>query len=69
MPRFLEKIGSCAFEGCTSLKEVSIPDFVEKIGSCAFKGCTSLKEVRISKFTTFDHDTFPEETEIIVCKP
>ena len=33
------------FAGCTSLKEVVIPDSVEKIGPYTFNGCTNLERV------------------------
>ena len=33
------------FEGCTSLKSVSLPETLTSIGSDSFKGCTSLKEI------------------------
>ena len=37
-----EVIPEKAFEGCTTLKNVSIPDTVKAIGNGAFTGCTSL---------------------------
>ena len=43
----LKKIFGGAFEGCTSLVSVSIPDGVTKIGGGAFEGCTSLASVSI----------------------
>ena len=36
-------IGSYAFEGCTSLTSVTIPDSVTSIGSYAFEGCDNLQ--------------------------
>ena len=33
------------FSGCSSLKEITIPDSVESIGHGAFSGCTSLKSI------------------------
>lgn len=41
----LTQIGGSAFEGCTSLKEITLPNTVKKIDSRAFYGCTSLIEV------------------------
>jgi hypothetical protein len=35
-------IGERAFEGCTGLTSLVIPNFVTRIGVCAFKGCTGL---------------------------
>jgi hypothetical protein len=40
-------IGNSAFEGCTSLKRITLPDTTEKIGNEAFKGCDSLTEISI----------------------
>ncbi len=38
-------IGSYAFEGCTGLTAIEIPDSVTSIGYSAFSGCTGLKEL------------------------
>ena len=48
----LTEIGSSAFEGCTSLTEITIPDSVTSIGQCAFDGCTSLTEITIPDSVT-----------------
>ena len=40
-------IGSSAFEGCTGLTSVTIPDSVTSIGSSAFYGCTGLTSITI----------------------
>ena len=39
----LNRIGIFAFDGCTSLKAVSIPDHVTNIGMGAFQNCSSLE--------------------------
>ncbi len=41
-------ISGQAFEGCTDITSVSIPDSVVEIEYNAFKGCTSLKSVKMS---------------------
>lgn len=41
-------IGSYAFDGCTLLKSVTMPDSITSIGSCAFSDCMSLCSVKIS---------------------
>ena len=41
-----------AFEGCTSLTSVNVPDGVTKIGAAAFDGCTSLTSVNIPNSVT-----------------
>ena len=45
-----------AFEGCTSLKSVKIPDTVKIIDEDAFHGCTSLTNVSISNSVTSIHN-------------
>ena len=65
LPDTVTEIGDGAFYGCTSLKSIEIPDSVTEIGGGAFAECTSLKKVRIPKNTHFDHNSFPEDVEII----
>lgn len=43
----LTTIPDGAFEGCTSLVAINIPDSVGAIGNDAFKGCSNLSEVSI----------------------
>ena len=45
-------IGKWAFEGCSSLTSVTIPDGVTSIGSSAFGGCSSLMRVTIPNSVT-----------------
>ena len=44
----LAEIGENAFNGCTGIKEIEIPDTVKTIYSNAFKGCTSLEKVTVN---------------------
>ena len=41
----IESIGESAFEGCTSLTSVTIPEVVKSIGQYAFYDCTALKKI------------------------
>ena len=45
-------IGDSAFDGCTSLTSVTIPNSVTSIGDSAFDGCTSLTSVTIPSSVT-----------------
>ena len=49
-------IGNSAFEGCTSLFCVSIPNSVTFIGNSAFESCTNLMRVSIPNSVTFIGD-------------
>lgn len=43
----MKYIGDSAFDGCTALTEVNIPQNVSYIGPSAFNNCTSLKNITI----------------------
>ncbi len=45
-------VASCAFQGCTGLTSVEIPDSVTSIGYRAFQGCTGLTSVTIGNSVT-----------------
>ena len=47
----LQRIGASAFEGCTALGTVSLPDTVEFIGGYAFRGCAALCELNLKNVT------------------
>ena len=45
-------IGQSAFNGCTGLTEINIPDTVTSIGMSAFQGCSGLTELTIPNSVT-----------------
>lgn len=47
MPEELNKIGTFAFDGCTSLSEIQLPPLMRTIEHDAFNGCEALKSVTI----------------------
>ena len=52
-------IGSSAFEGCTGLTSISIPNSVTSIGNSAFSGCSGLTSVSIgNSVTSIDWSAF-----------
>jgi hypothetical protein len=61
------EIGEGAFEGCTDLFEINIPEGVKKIGDRAFFDCEKLKEVIIPESVIEIGDcVFPKHTKILV---
>jgi len=48
----ITKIGLNSFRGCTTLKNITIPDTVTVIGSNAFNGCSGLTSIKIPASVT-----------------
>ena len=48
----VKSIGNYAFDGCTGLTSIEIPDSVTSIGRYAFKGCTGLTSIEIPDSVT-----------------
>lgn len=48
----IESIGSYAYEGCSSLKTVSLGGYLDKMGYSAFEDCTSLTTVNFAQGAT-----------------
>lgn len=47
-----------AFQGCTALQKVTLPDDVQVIGGYAFYGCTALTTVNLSQVTRIEQRAF-----------
>ena len=53
------KIGNTAFNACTSLRSITIPDTVTTLSDACFRGCTSLTSVNVpSGVTTIEGECF-----------
>ena len=50
--RTVTSIGASAFEDCTSITSVTIPDSVKSVGKWAFEGCTGLTSIEIPNSVT-----------------
>lgn len=47
---YIKAISSNAFDSCTSLSSITIPDSVESIDTSAFSSCASLRSVTSCKY-------------------
>lgn len=54
-----------AFQYCSGLTSIIIPDNVINIGLCAFAACNNLKEVYLFKDTRYEKNAFPKHTKLI----
>lgn len=61
----IKKIGRSAFQDCTFIKSITIPDSVTRIESSAFIGCSNLKEIALP---IFYNDIHIEADAFVGCK-
>ena len=45
--RRVTEIGNFAFDKCSSITKVSLPDSITRIGRCAFRGCSGITSINI----------------------
>ena len=65
--QYQHSIGDWAFDGCTSLSNLVIPDSVTSIGDGAFKICSSLTSISIpSSVTSIERNAF-EDCSSLTC--
>ena len=66
MPAALTSIGSNAFEGCTKLTVIELPERVYDIGSRAFYRCSNLSQltIRSNRLTTVGSNAFDACTKL-----
>ena len=51
IPVSVEKIGTCAFENCENLREVTLSSALSEIGHFAFSDCASLTSITLPDYT------------------
>ena len=54
----LTYLNTSYFSGCTSLKEVVLPDSIVELGNTAFKNCVSLESIDLSGIREIGNNTF-----------
>ena len=64
----LKKISSYAFTGCSSLREIVIPDSVENIAANTFHNCKNLIKVSVGRNTKIDEKAFVRAGKVRVVR-
>ena len=58
IPGLVTSIGEAAFQRCSSLTSLDIPESVVRVEDLAFAGCTSLSSVTAGKITEISANAF-----------
>jgi hypothetical protein len=61
----VDSIGNWAFDDCSGLTSITIPNSVESIENYAFLFCDGLTSTSVPAHTEIGEDAFPEHTKII----
>ncbi|MDE8698322.1 leucine-rich repeat protein, partial [Bacteroides cellulosilyticus] len=72
LPESLTYMGS-AFEGCTSLTSITIPNSVTYVDVSAFAGCTSLTEIKVAvenpNYVSVNGVLYNKSRTVLTCYP
>ena len=61
----VEYIGDSAFDGCSNLQSINLPDTIITIGSVCFRNCTKLDNIKLpNKLITLSSQTFQNCTNL-----
>lgn len=64
----MKKLGYGAFDGCTNLRKIAIPEGVTSVAQYAFRGCTNMECVYIPRsLKKIESDTFTGCKYLEVC--
>lgn len=76
LPESLNTIGAYAFDGCTSLKTITIPAAVVSIGGVyggAFEACTALEAINVAEanpnYKSVNGVLYDKEGTVLICYP
>lgn len=66
IPESVTRIGTAAFQYCSSLEEILLPKSLGKIDSLAFNGCTALRHIAIPADTDVDPEAFRGCSDMVI---
>ena len=65
LSKAVTEIQSYTFDGCSSLKEVVVPESVKRIEKRAFEWCESLLEIKVPIDCEVEEGAFPASTKVV----